>query len=109
MLMFTYVVVAVTTDTASASCKECFNHVTRDIARTAWTTFETAMRGFLLGFGGAILKDAILKDKDTEDVEKAFKKTLTYAKIVGLGSASFMVGIAIFMPARWRYELITLK
>ena len=89
------------------TCKECFNATLREMMRSLWTTIETGGRGFLLGFGTAILKDLLIdrKGSGADESKLDFTKTLQFAKLVGLGSSCFMVGIAIVLPARLRAEM----
>ena len=101
VLAYIYIAAAVAADSASSSCKEYYNDTLREALRVVWTTAETAVRGFLLGFGGAILKDLLYSERKAGD----FTETLRYARVVGLGSSSFLVGTALFMPARLRYEV----
>jgi len=105
-LFVTYVAASLSSEFGSTACRECHNGLQINIARVVWTTLETGMRGFLLGFGSAILKDVFARGvlNESDDVQAQFKKTLHFARIAGYGSASFLVGIAILMPARWRYE-----
>ena len=105
--MFAYCAAAVETSTASNDCKMCMNATLRELARTMFTTVETAMRGFLLGFGAAILKDLLIDRKASADATSDFSTTLKFARVVGLGMSSFMVGVSIFLPARLRYELLS--
>ena len=107
ILTFAYMATAMATSTASSSCKECFNAALVEIAREAWTTLETAVRGFLLGFGTAIIKDMCFGDAKKASQEE-FQLTMRSARMLGLGVASFMVGVAIILPARLRYELFAL-
>ena len=102
LLAYLYIAAAVDANVASSSCKDYFNDTYREILRVSWTTTETAVRGFLLGFGGAILKDLLYSDRKSD-----FAETLRYARVVGLGSSSFLVGTALFMPATWRYNMMT--
>lgn len=70
-----------------------------------------SMRGFMLGFGGAILKDLLVdrKASASADADKDYKDTFQFARVCGLGSACFLVGAAILVPAQWRYNILTLK
>ena len=63
MLVLLYCTLAVASETATTSCKLCYSAILREVLRTIWTTFETAVRGFLLGFGAAILKDLLVDKK----------------------------------------------
>lgn len=103
LLFFAYTAAAVSSDSASDTCKKCFNGVLHELGRTVWNTIETSVRGFLLGFGAAILKDLL---KQTSDSVTDFSKTFKFARVAGLGMASFLVGISIVLPARIRYELL---
>ena len=107
LIMVAYVAAACAADTASDACKMCFHATLREVARTAWTTLETAVRGFLLGFGAAILKDLLIDRKASADAVSDFQATLKFARVVGLGMSSFMVGIAIFLPARLRSDYLS--
>ena len=109
LLFFAYTALAVNTDFATATCKQCFSATLAEMLRSAWTTCETALRGFLLGFGAAILKELQVDGRKSADTPTDFQKTMRFARVVGLGSASFLVGIAIFLPAQWRYELFQIK
>ena len=67
-------------------------------------------RGFLLGFGGAILKDLLVVDKKATVQESAsdFASTFRFARVVGLGTACFLVGMAVAVPSNLRYQFLTL-
>lgn len=104
ILCMIYAAMAVEVGNASDQCKYYYGAALREAGRVMWTTTETAARGFLLGFGGAILKDLVWTERKAVD----FKETLKYARLVGLGSSSFVVGVALFMPARLRYEAFRL-
>ena len=108
-IAFVYTVAAVETSTASTQCKLCLSNMMHESLRILWTTSETALRGFLLGFGGAILKDLLIDRKASADTSQDFSKTLKFAKLTGLGAACFLVGSAVVLPARWRYELLRLE
>ena len=109
LFFFAYTALAVNTDFATTTCKQCFSATLAELLRSAWTTFETALRGFLLGFGAAILKDLLVDGRASADAATDFHKTMRFARVVGLGSASFLVGVAIFLPAQWRYDLFQIK
>jgi len=75
-----------------------------EIARKVWTTVETSVRGFLLGFGAVIMKDIWLDRKASGDAD--YTSTIKLARIAGLGSASFLVGAAIVVAAQWRAHYV---
>ena len=76
-----------------------------------WATFETGLRGFLLGFGLTICKECLMRDlrdqgdrdKDAKHSQQArYSETFRKAKIVGIGVGSFILGASIAVPGRWR-------
>ena len=105
MLVLFYTTLAVASETATTSCKLCYSAILREVLRTIWTTFETAVRGFLLGFGAAILKDLLVDKKGSAETTTDFTHTLRFARVAGLGSACFVTGVALFLPARLRAEM----
>lgn len=66
-----------------------------------------AARGFLLGFGWGLLKVIVdqSRGEKTMDYDVAFK----FAKMAGLGTACFLVGGSILVPAQWRHAALSLK
>ena len=76
-----------------------------------WATFETGLRGFLLGFGLTICKECLMRDlrdqgdrdKDAKHSQQAlYSETFRKAKIVGIGVGSIILGASIAVPGRWR-------
>ena len=66
-------------------------------------------RNFLLGFGGAILKDLLVDKKATvQESASDFASTFRFARVVGLGTACFLVGMAVAVPSNLRYQFLTL-
>ena len=65
-------------------------------------------RGFLLGFGGAILKDLVDKKATVQESASDFTSTFRLARVVGLGTACFLVGMAVAVPSNLRYQFLTL-
>ena len=81
-------------------------HIFACLSRAQHT--HTAIRGFLLGFGGAILKDLLVDRKATVSEEKTdFANTFRFARVVGLGAACFLVGVAVALPSNLRYQFLT--
>lgn len=64
-----------------------------------WATFETAMRGFLLGFGAMICKE-VLTGKEV--------LTFSKARVAGLGVGCLVVGASILLPAGVRHKMMAL-
>lgn len=75
--------------------------------RVGWTTTETFVRAFLLGFGGAILKDLLIDRKSKAETEADYASTFSFARMTGLGSGCFIVGASILVPADWRSAFLT--
>lgn len=58
---------------------------------------EVFIRGFLLGFGAALLKDLLVDGKrDDGDVRRACQ----YGKYIGLGMGCALVGMSVMIPTR---------
>lgn len=79
----------------------------REALRVLYTTVETGCRGFLLGFGGAILKDLLVDRKAMAEKSEDYQGTFRFARVAGLGSACFLVGASILVPADWRHSVLT--
>ena len=88
-----------TTSDPPPACKQCLHNLALEALRQLWTTAETAVRGFLLGFGAAVLKDLLIDRKATASEKPNFQSTFAFARVVGLGAASFLIGAAILIPA----------
>ena len=69
--------------------------------KNTYTTAETLFRGFAFGFGARMLKFAIVHQD--EDLSKLRDRMLKSA-VVGLSLSSLIVGMSIFMPARYRSQ-----
>ena len=104
-LLYASVACALTPD-KPGPCRDVWSFAAKEAARTLWTTTETAVRGFMLGFGGAILQTLLRADGKTSDVD--YHAMFKLARVAGLGSASLLVGSAILVPAQWRYQALTL-
>merc|ERR1712224_378872 len=79
----------------TSACDSCMSSLTKEMLRVVWTTLETGTRGFLLGFGGAILKDLVDKKATVQESASDFTSTFRLARVVGLGTACFLVGMAV--------------
>ena len=78
-------------------CKFCCMH--SKIAKSAYATAETILRGFTLGFGTRMLKFSLI-DND-EDLDK-LRDHLIKAVVTGISLSSFILGMSMFLPERYR-------
>jgi hypothetical protein len=89
-----------------------------------WATFETGIRGFLLGFGLMVCKDVMRSaaqgdapvpssspqegDKtDTQTAKPDFSHIFARAKVAGLGVGCLIVGASLLLPASLRQKMLT--
>lgn len=93
-----------------------------------WATFETGIRGFLLGFGLMVCKDVMRSPaqggapvpscspqecdkKDTTPTAHVavpdFSHIFARAKVAGLGVGCLVVGASLLLPASLRQKMLT--
>jgi hypothetical protein len=69
------------------------------ILTSAYTTCETLVRAFALGFGARMLKFVIVeKDEGLDNLRDRMWKSA----VVGLAIASIVMGLGLFLPVRFR-------
>ena len=96
-----------------------------------WATFETGVRGFLLGFGVMVCKEVMccsaegdapappvprLQEGDKEDTQTPrtahvvlppdFSHMFARAKVAGLGVGCLIVGASLLLPASLRQKML---
>lgn len=71
------------------------------IVSSAYTTLETLLRAFSLGFGARLLK-FWLYDHD-EDLSQVRDRMIKSA-VAGLSMSCFILGMGMFLPARYRMK-----
>eukprot|EP00520_Triparma_pacifica_P020042 CAMPEP_0118662792 /NCGR_PEP_ID=MMETSP0785-20121206/17032_1 /TAXON_ID=91992 /ORGANISM="Bolidomonas pacifica, Strain CCMP 1866" /LENGTH=124 /DNA_ID=CAMNT_0006556383 /DNA_START=174 /DNA_END=545 /DNA_ORIENTATION=+ len=91
-------------DKLTSECKRCGCFKGADswkmlITKEVFFTFETFVRGFLMGFGATIIQDCLFMGKRTrEDLRQAKE----FGVFVGLGVGTFLVGASVLVPRSWR-------
>ena len=91
-----------------------------------WATFETGVRGFLLGFGVMVCKEVMCcsaeghvprpQEGDKEDTQTPrtalvvpppdFSHMFARAKVAGLGVGCLIVGASLLLPASLRQKML---
>ena len=99
-----------------------------------WATFETASRGFLLGFGAMVCKEVFFSElaeskRSNDDSQPAPAKDAATgsqpqavsrkqldsaniffkARVAGLGVGCLLVGASILLPAGVRHKMLALQ